>query len=90
MRDDNAATGLNPAFRRLVHDVSEPAGAGEPPQLSLDSHAHRIILLAGIHQGICSSRSTWPQRAWPWSITEMMRPFVVTVMHTDDGEMGHM
>lgn len=46
LRADIAAAELNPAFRRLVHDAAEPPGAGDPPQLPIDSHAHRIILLA--------------------------------------------
>lgn len=46
LRDDLAAAELNPAFRRLVHDVTEPPEAGRPPQLSIETHAHRTILLA--------------------------------------------
>lgn len=41
-----AKTELNPAFRRLVHDVPGPVPAGEPPQLEITGHAHRTILLA--------------------------------------------
>jgi FtsP/CotA-like multicopper oxidase with cupredoxin domain len=46
LREDIAAAELNPAFRRLVHDVAASPGASQPPQLSIESHAHRIILLA--------------------------------------------
>ncbi|MGH3511079.1 MAG: multicopper oxidase family protein [Pseudonocardiaceae bacterium] len=46
LRDKIAAAELNPAFRRLVHDVVEPPPTGEPRQLSIEGHEHRIILLA--------------------------------------------
>lgn len=46
LRDEVAAAELNPAFRRLVHEVVEPLPAGEPQQFSIEGHEHRIILLA--------------------------------------------
>jgi FtsP/CotA-like multicopper oxidase with cupredoxin domain len=46
LRDEIAAAELNPAFRRVVHEVVEPLPAGEPQQFSIEGHEHRTILLA--------------------------------------------
>jgi spore coat protein A len=46
LRDEVAAAELNPAFRRIVHEVVEPLPVGEPRQFSIEGHEHRIILLA--------------------------------------------
>jgi FtsP/CotA-like multicopper oxidase with cupredoxin domain len=43
---DTAATVLNPAFRRLVHDDNHPAPTGEPEPFPVTGHDHRTILLA--------------------------------------------
>ena len=37
---------LNPRFRRLVHDLTDPLPTGEAVELSVEGHEHRIILLA--------------------------------------------
>jgi o-aminophenol oxidase len=43
---DTAATVLNPAFRRLVHDDNHPAPTGEPEPFPVTGHDHRTIVLA--------------------------------------------
>jgi spore coat protein A len=46
LRESITVAELNPAFRRLVHDTAQPPGPGQPPQLPIEGHARRIILLA--------------------------------------------
>ncbi len=43
---NTAATVLNPAFRRLVHDDQQPAPTSEPKPFPITKHDHRTILLA--------------------------------------------
>ncbi len=46
VRDTVAAAELNPAFRRLVHEIVEPPPSNEPPPFSIEGHVHRVVLLA--------------------------------------------
>jgi FtsP/CotA-like multicopper oxidase with cupredoxin domain len=43
---DTAAAVLNPAFRRLAHNDTQPAPTSEPEPFPITGHDHRIILLA--------------------------------------------
>jgi spore coat protein A len=44
--DELSRAELNPAFRRLVHDLADPLPDGQPPELAIEGHEHRVILLA--------------------------------------------